>query len=409
VKSRKKPVLFVLLIAGVIAAQSCKLLFKSDYTELKATELTAFVEARFPEMQKRQIAQNQQMRKQIIDNLKKEFAFAQAAEDQGLHKSENFIKQMEFGMEQLLAAKYVDRNPDVIVSKEEWEAYYASHKDQFESHIKMINANRKQPLNDEQKERQRAFWSEIMVRSAKARQAGIDKDPVIAILTKFGKADLLANLYAKSLEEKNKLTDAERKKFLAENPGADPDKLKAKAQGLLDRVKNGESFEKIADEFNEDGTKGRGGDLDWFGKGKMDPDFEAAAFALQKGQTSSELVKSSFGYHIIRVDDRRMAPVTPDTAPATSGPKPPPGPKQEPREEIHARHIFIDTRQSEQFEAQTLQEKVKRALEDATLKFPVNAPADFVINVPGLDRNRIPGVGGGTGGQMRRINPEENK
>jgi parvulin-like peptidyl-prolyl isomerase len=141
----------------------------------------------------------------------------------------------------------------------------------------------------------------------------------------------------------------------------------------------------------------------------MDPDFEAAAFALQKGQTSSELVKSSFGYHIIRVDDRRMAPVTPAVIAGTSGPKPPPDPKQEPQEEIHARHIFIDTRQSEQFEAQSIQDKVKRALEDATLKFPVNAPADFVVTVAGLDRNRIPGIGGGQGGQMRKIDPTENK
>lgn len=406
-KSRKKPVLFILLIAGVIAAQSCKLLFKSDYAEMKADELTAFVEARFPDMQKRQLAQNQQMRKQFIDTFRKAFAFAQAAEEEGLHKSENFIKQMEFGMEQLLATEHAKRNPDVIVSKEEWEAYYASHKDQFESHLKLINANRKQPINDEQKEQQRAFWSEIKLRGEKARQASIDKDLGFKIVLKFGKADFLANLYTKSIEEKNKLTDEEKKKFLAENPGADPDKQKEKAQGLLDRLKNGESFEKLASEFSDDpGSKGRGGDLGWFGKGVMDPAFEAAAFALQKGQTTNELIKSTFGYHIIRVDDRRMAP---PPAPPTSGPSPAPEPKQEPREEVQARHILIDTRLLEQYESQTAQEKVKRALEDATLKFPVNAPADFVINVPGMDRNRIPGVGGGQGGQMRRINPEENK
>ena len=235
----------------------------------------------------------------------------------------------------------------------------------------------------------------------------LDKDLGFKIVLKFGKADLLANLYTKSLEEKNKLTDDERKKFLAENPGADPDKAKEKAQGLLDRVKNGESFEKLATEFSDDpGSKVKGGDLGWFGKGVMDPAFEAAAFALQKGQTTNELIKSNFGYHIIRVDDRRMAP-PPD--PATSGPSPAPEPKQEPREEVQARHILIDTRLLEQYESQTAQEKVKRALEDATLKFPVNAPTDFVINVAGMDRNRIPGVGGGQGGQMRRINPEENK
>jgi len=409
VKSRKLLVLFALLIAGVIAAQSCKLLFKSEYTELKAEDLTAFVEARFPEMQRRQFAQNQQARKQVIDTFKKAFAFAQAGEEAGLHKSENYIKQTEFITEQILASKYTDRNPEVIVSKEEWEAYCASHKNQFESHIKMINAVRKLPITDQQKENQRAIWSQIMVKSDKARQVKLDKDPAMKVLIKFAKADLLANLYTRELQEKNKLTDAEKKKFLAENPGADPEKLKQKAQGLLDRVKNGESFEKIADEFNDDGTKGHGGDLDWFGKGKMDPTFEAAAFALQKGQTSSELVKSNFGYHIIRVDDRRIAPATPDDASAPSDPKPSPDQKQEPQEEIHARHIYVDTRYSDTAEAQAIDEKVKRELEDATLKFPVSAPADFVVNVPGLDRNRIPGVGGGQSGQMRGIKPGENK
>ena len=407
---KRKPILFILFVACVVAAQSCKLLFKSDYAELKAAELTVFAEARFPEMQRRQLAQSEQVRKQVIDNFKKAFALAQAAEEEGLHKSDKFKKQLELATEQLLATKYTERNPDLVVSKEEWEAYYASHKDQFEAHLKFITANRKQPLTDEQKEQQREMWSQTKIRGDKARQAGLDKDPGIVVLVKFGKADLLANLYAQLLEEKHKLTDAEKKKFLAENPASDPDKLKEKAQGLLDRVKKGDSFEKVADEFNEDGSKGQGGDLGWFGRGAMDADFEAAAFALQKGQTSNELVKSKFGYHIIRVDDRRLAAATPATAPAI-GPSPSPSPdqNQERKEEVHARHIYIDTRAAQQFESQMVQDKVKRAMEDATLKFPVNTPTDFVVNVTGLDRGRIPGLGGGQGGTMRGIQPGENK
>jgi parvulin-like peptidyl-prolyl isomerase len=370
---------------------------------LEAADLTAFVEARFPETYKRQLAQSEMIRKQLIDNFKKSFAIAQAAEDAGLHKSDEFKRRLELGIEQLLATKYTERNPEAVISKEEWEAYYASHKDQFDAHLKFITANSKQPITDEQKEQQREIWSQTKARAEKARQARLDKEPGFAVIVKFGKADLLASLYARSLEEKNKPTDAEKKKYLAENPGADPDKLKEKAQGLLERVKKGESFEKIADEFNDDGTKGRGGDLDWFGRGAMDPDFEAAAFALQKGQTSSELVKSKFGYHIIRVDDRRK--VSPKTA---AGPSQTPERNQEPREEIHARHIYVDTRASEQFETQLVKDKVKRAMEDVTLKYKVNAPTDFIVNVAGFDPNRIPGAGG-QGGSTREINPGENK
>jgi len=407
---KRKTLLFILLVTGFVGAQSCKSLFKSDYAELKAADLTTFVESRFPEMYKRQLAQSEMIRKQLIDNFKRSFAFAQAAENAGLHKSDEFKKRLDIGVEQLLATKYTERNPDVVISKEEWEAYYASHKDQFDAHLKFIAANSKQPITDEQKERQREIWSQTKTRAEKARQAGLDKESGFAVLVKFGKADLLANLYAKSLEEKNKLSDDEKKKYLAEHPAADPDKVKEKAQGLLERVKKGESFEKIAGEFSDDpGSKGKGGDLGWFGKGIMDPAFESAAFALQKGQTTGELVKSRFGYHIIRVDDRRKAPPNAPATPKNEGPGQTPERNQEPKEEIHARHILIDTTESEQFESRLIQDKVKRELEDATLKYTVAAPTDFIIKVTGLDRNHNPGALGGQGGSMREINPGVSK
>jgi PPIC-type PPIASE domain len=397
---KKKLVLYILLVAGLVASQSCKSLFKSEYAELKADEMTAFVEAGYPETYRRQIAQSEMIRKKFIDDFKKLFAFAQAAETAGLHKSDEFKRRSEFVVEQLLAVKYTERNPDLIISKEEWEAYCAAHKDQFDDHFKFITANVKQPITDEQKEQQREIWSQTKTRAEKARQAGIEKESGFAVLVKFGKADLLAKLYARSIEEKNKLTDDEKKKYLAEHPGADPDKQKEKAQGLLERVKKGENFEKLAGEFSDDpGSKASGGDLGWFGKGVMDPIFETAAFALQKGQTTGELVKSRFGYHIIRVEDRRMAaPKTDPHAPQVPGQSP--APPQEPKEEIHARHILVDTTEFEQFETRQVQDKVKRELEDATLKYAVAAPTDFIIKGAELERKPIPG-GGEQGGSMK--------
>jgi len=401
----KKLVFFTLLVASVVAAQSCKWLFKSDYAELSAADLTAFVEARYPEMYRGQIAQSEMVRKKFIDDFKKSFALAQAAEEAGLHKSDEFKKRLEFGVEQLLMAKYTERNPNVVISKEEWEAYYASHKPQFDDHINFITAKLKQPITDEQKEQQRQLWSQTKTTAEKARQAGLDKEPAFVILVKFGKADLLAGLYAQSLEEKHKLTDDEKKKYIAEHPGADPDKQKEKAQGLLERLKKGENFEKIANEFSDDpGSKAKGGDVGWFGRGVMDPAFESAAFALQKGQTTSELVKSRFGYHIIRVEDRRKAPPKAAAPPALS---PPPGQSQEPGEEVHARHILIDTIESEQFESRMIKDKVNRELEDVTLKYAVAAPTDFIVNSAAPNPHSIPG--GGQGGSIREINPGEKK
>lgn len=75
---------------------------------------------------------------------------------------------------------------------------------------------------------------------------------------------------------------------------------------LRDRIRNGESFETVATEFTEDPSGSRnGGDLGWFGKGQMVEAFEKAAFALGKGQLSNPVL-TQFGYHLIKVEDRRV-------------------------------------------------------------------------------------------------------
>lgn len=78
--------------------------------------------------------------------------------------------------------------------------------------------------------------------------------------------------------------------------------VQTKAQGVLERLQKGESFETLAREFGEDGTAEKGGDLGYFAKGVMVPEFEQAAFSLPVGKVS-DLVKTQFGYHIILVED----------------------------------------------------------------------------------------------------------
>lgn len=77
------------------------------------------------------------------------------------------------------------------------------------------------------------------------------------------------------------------------------------AQEILDRLAAGEDFAELAKARSKDpGSAARGGDLGWFGRGAMVPAFEEAAFALGVGETSG-IVETQFGFHIIRVTDRR--------------------------------------------------------------------------------------------------------
>ena len=76
------------------------------------------------------------------------------------------------------------------------------------------------------------------------------------------------------------------------------------AKAALARVKKGEDFAKVATELSKD-PGGEGGDLGWFTKDKMVPEFADAAFKMEPGQVSDP-VKSQFGWHIIKVEEKRM-------------------------------------------------------------------------------------------------------
>ncbi len=89
-------------------------------------------------------------------------------------------------------------------------------------------------------------------------------------------------------------------------PQEEEAKIRDKALGVLKRAKEGEDFSQLAKKFSEDpGTK-ENGDLGYFSAGQMVKPFESAAFALKKGEIS-DLVRTPFGYHIIKVEDIKEA------------------------------------------------------------------------------------------------------
>ena len=81
------------------------------------------------------------------------------------------------------------------------------------------------------------------------------------------------------------------------------------AKALIAEIKKGTAFDKLAKEKSTDKASGtEGGDLGWFKKSDMVKEFADAAFNLKKGELTETPVKTQFGYHVIKVEDRRKAP-----------------------------------------------------------------------------------------------------
>src|SRR5690606_19691558 len=77
------------------------------------------------------------------------------------------------------------------------------------------------------------------------------------------------------------------------------------AKAIIAELDAGGDFEAIAKEKSKDGAAAQGGDLGYFSKGRMVPEFEEAAFAMEVGAHSKEPVKTQFGFHVLKVEDKR--------------------------------------------------------------------------------------------------------
>jgi peptidyl-prolyl cis-trans isomerase C len=150
-----------------------------------------------------------------------------------------------------------------------------------------------------------------------------------AIKTDFKKRLVVQQLIEKEFSSKTNLADAEVKAFYDNNPQffqksdevkashilirvpeganeATKKEAKKKIEAIQAKIKSGGDFAALAKEQSDCPSKEKGGDLGFFGRGQMVPPFEKAVFALKPGETS-DIVETEFGYHLIKVLDKKPA------------------------------------------------------------------------------------------------------
>ncbi len=145
--------------------------------------------------------------------------------------------------------------------------------------------------------------SEDYKRRLAAYQAKALRDSYLA--QKIGPEVSEAELKLAYDEESKKLTETERLRARHILVASEKE-----AQDILGKIKKGTKFEDLAKQYSLDGSKDYGGDLGYFTQPEMVPEFSKAAFSLEKGQVSAP-VKTDFGWHIIRVEDRKMGAAQP--------------------------------------------------------------------------------------------------
>lgn len=162
------------------------------------------------------------------------------------------------------------------------------------------------------------FVTDLHLASKAAETKGLDKTPDFAKKMQAAKQKLLVEAFL-SAEAKAKVTDAEMKKLYDEEIKKMKPEEEVRARHILvnteeeakaaaARLKKGEDFAAVAKELSKDPGASDGGDLGFFTRDTMVKEFSDVAFVLEKGKVSDP-VKSQFGFHLIKVEEKRSKEV----------------------------------------------------------------------------------------------------